>query len=100
MTILKNFNINAPRAGSTAKACTEISTPERTKKVPSKLNEKTHTAKKTVQVLQALRFSVIANEWISAVPANQGRKAAFTVDDVVQKLDALFRHLKFPDSAN
>ena len=26
--------------------------------------------------------------------------ALITVDDVVQKLDALFRHLKFPDSAN
>ncbi|MNC28899.1 hypothetical protein D3C76_1070770 [compost metagenome] len=29
-----------PRLGSTAKACTEVSTPERTTKVPSRLSEK------------------------------------------------------------
>src|ERR1043166_4241213 len=32
--------MKAPRAGSTAKACTEVSTPERTRKVPISDSEK------------------------------------------------------------
>src|SRR5690554_5349254 len=58
----KNTKINTPRSGSAAKACTEVSTPERTKKVPSKLREKAAIANNTVQFLKTPRFSVTANE--------------------------------------
>ena len=36
----KNMRINKPLVGSVANACTDVRTPERTKKVPNKLNEK------------------------------------------------------------
>jgi hypothetical protein len=67
-----------PRAGSVAKACTEVSTPERTRKVPSRLSEKAAIASSTVQALKAPRFSATASECISAVPASQGMKEAFS----------------------
>jgi hypothetical protein len=70
--------MNRPRAGSEAKACTEVSTPERTRKVPSRLSEKAKIASSTVQLLNRPRFSVAAREWISAVPASQGMKDAFS----------------------
>ena len=55
------------------------STPERTRKVPSRESEKAISANSTVQALKAPRFSVTAREWISAVPASQGMKEAFSV---------------------
>ncbi len=51
-----------PRAGSEANACTEVSTPERTRKVPSRLREKAAMASSTVQLLNTPRFSVTARE--------------------------------------
>ena len=39
-----------PRFGSTANACTEVSTPERTRKVPSRLSAKATIASSTVQL--------------------------------------------------
>ena len=70
--------MNRPRAGSVAKAWTEVRTPERTRKVPSRLSEKAKIASSTVQLLKRPRFSVAARECISAVPANQGMKDAFS----------------------
>src|SRR5438093_11539151 len=61
-----------PRRGSTAKACTEVSTPERTRKVPSSESPKAMSASSTVQLLKPPRFSVTASEWISTVPTSQG----------------------------
>ena len=71
--------MKTPRAGSVAKACTEVSTPERTRKVPSSDSEKAMIASSTVQVLNAPRFSVTASEWISAVPTSQGMNEAFSI---------------------
>ena len=42
-----------PRFGSVAKACTEVSTPERTRKVPSRDSENALIASSTVQFLKA-----------------------------------------------
>ncbi|EWS64384.1 hypothetical protein Y695_02367 [Hydrogenophaga sp. T4] len=70
--------MNRPRVGSVAKACTDDSTPERTRKVPSSDNEKQTMASSTVQDLKLPRFSVTASEWISAVPTSQGMKDAFS----------------------
>ena len=67
-----------PRAGSTANAWTEVSTPERTMNAPSRLSENAATASSAVQLLKAPRFSVTASEWTSAVPASQGMNEAFS----------------------
>ncbi len=67
-----------PRVGSVAKACTEVSTPERTRKVPSSDSEKAIMASNTVQILSASRFSITSAECRSAVPASQGMKEAFS----------------------
>ncbi len=74
----RNPRTNIPLSGSVANACTEVKTPERTKNVPSKLSENVKIANKTVQLLKPPRFSVTASECISAVPANQGIKEAFS----------------------
>ncbi len=62
ITITRNAKINIPRLGSVANACTEVSTPERTKNVPSKLSENAHIASNTVHALKLPRFSVTAKE--------------------------------------
>ena len=67
-----------PRAGSVAKACTEVSTPERTRNVPSSDSEKAMIASSTVQILKPPRFSVTASECTSAVPTSHGMKEAFS----------------------
>ena len=67
-----------PRFGSTANACTEVSTPERTRKVPSRLSAKATIASSTVQLRNAPRFSVTASEWMSAVPTIHGMNDAFS----------------------
>ena len=77
-TTLRKARIKVPRSGSLAKACTEVSTPERTRKVPSRLSEKAMMASNTVQARNMLRFSVTAREWIRAVPASQGNNEAFS----------------------
>ena len=63
-----------PRAGSTAKACTEVSTPERTRKVPSSDSEKVTIASRIVQLFSASRFSTTIAECSSAVPTSHGMK--------------------------
>ena len=70
--------MKTPRAGSTAKACTEDRTPERTRKVPMRLSEKVTMASSTVQTLRASRFSITTAECNSAVPASHGIKEAFS----------------------
>ena len=70
--------MNTPRVGSLAKACTEVNTPDRTRKVPSSDSENAMIASSTVHDLKAPRFSVTASEWIKAVPASQGMKDAFS----------------------
>ncbi len=73
-----SIRMNRPRAGSDAKACTETSTPERTRNVPSRLRLKAAIAKRMVQLLNRPRFSVTARECISAVPTSQGMNEAFS----------------------
>ena len=70
--------MNTPRRGSVANACTEVSTPERTRKVPSSESENAKIASSTVQLLKVPRFSVTASECISAVPTSQGMNEAFS----------------------
>ncbi len=67
-----------PRAGSVAKAWTEVSTPERTRKVPSRLRLNAEIASNSVQPLNEPRRSVTIRECISAVPASQGMNDAFS----------------------
>ena len=67
-----------PRRGSTAKACTELSTPERTRKVPTSDNENVTIASRMVQLFSVSRFSTTMAEWISAVPDSQGISEAFS----------------------
>ncbi len=51
-----------PRAGSTAKECTDVSTPDRTRKVPIKLSAKVMIASRIVQTFSASRFSITTAE--------------------------------------
>ncbi len=67
-----------PRSGSLAKACTEVSTPERTRKVPIRDSEKARMASRMVQTLRASRFSITTAECNSAVPAIHGISEAFS----------------------
>ena len=78
MKSANSARMNMPRVGSTAKACTEVSTPDRTRKVPSRLSAKATIASSTVQLRKAPRFSVTASEWSSAVPTSHGMKEAFS----------------------
>src|SRR5262245_28013238 len=71
-TTPRNARMKRPRFGSTANACTDVSTPERTMNAPSSDNENAPSASSTVQLLNAPRFSVTANEWIKAVPISHG----------------------------
>ena len=70
--------MNTPRAGSVAKACTEVMTPERTMKVPTRLRLKAAMANSSVQLRKVPRSSVTISECISAVPTSQGMKEAFS----------------------
>ena len=70
--------ITEPRRGSTAKACTDVSTPERTRNVPSSDSENVRMASRMVQIFSASRFSITTAECSSAVPASQGMNEAFS----------------------
>src|SRR5699024_10757572 len=61
-TMARKTKIKVPRAGSFAKACTEESTRERTKKVHSKISENVRIASNTVQARNKFRFSATASE--------------------------------------
>ncbi len=67
-----------PRRGSEANACTLVSTPERTRKVPSSDSENAKIDSSSVQARNEPRFSVTACEWINAVPTSQGMNEAFS----------------------
>ena len=67
-----------PRFGSMAKAWTEVSTPDRTRKAPSMEKLKAQRARKTVQAGSAPRFSVTIAECSKAVAASQGIRLAFS----------------------
>ena len=67
-----------PRSGSTAKACTDVSTPDLTRNAPKRLRENAKMASNTVQLLNTPRFSVAANECTNAVPTSQGINDAFS----------------------
>src|SRR3982074_1582393 len=75
---IRKTRMKIPRVGSAAKECTETSTPERTRKVPSRLSENASTASNRVQLLNSPRLSVTASEWMSAVPTSQGMNEAFS----------------------
>ncbi len=77
--------MKTPRAGSAAKVWTEVSTPERTRKVPSRLSEKAMIANRMVQLFSPLRFSVTIAECNSAVPASHGMNEAFSTGSQNQK---------------
>src|SRR3546814_953830 len=77
-TTARNVRMKMPRAGSVANACTDTSTPERTRKVPSNDNANARIASSTVQALSWPRFSVTASEWINAVPTSHGMNEAFS----------------------
>ena len=62
ITINKNMRMNNPLVGSVAKAWTEVKTPDRTRNVPSKLNENPPIASRTVHCLNAPRFSLTLKE--------------------------------------
>ena len=85
MAITSSPSTNRPRPGSVAKACTEVRTPERTRKVPSRLSEKATIASSTVQAFSASRFSATTAECSRAVPASQGRNDAFSTGSQNQK---------------
>ena len=70
--------MNTPRAGSVAKAWTELSTPERTMKVPRSDSENARMASRAVHIFMAPRFSVTDSECINAVASSQGMKEAFS----------------------
>ena len=70
--------MNTPRVGSVAKLWTDVSTPERTRNVPSSDSEKARIESRMVQSFSALRFSITTAECSSAVPTSQGMKEAFS----------------------
>ena len=77
--------MNTPRVGSLAKVCTEVSTPERTRKVPISDSENVRMARRMVQTFSALRFSITTAECSSAVPASHGISEAFSTGSQNQK---------------
>src|ERR1044072_5350500 len=74
-----------PRVGSLAKACTEVMTPDRTKKVPIKDMENPAMANSKVQVRKAPLFSVANAECSSAVAISHGISEAFYTGSQPQK---------------
>ena len=69
------------KAGPTsdwAKACTELSTPERTMKVPRMDRPKVTMISTMFQTFIMLRFSCRITEWRKAVPVSQGIREAFS----------------------
>src|ERR1019366_301284 len=72
------IRMKLPRNGSTANACTELSTPERTRNVPTSDSEKVMIASRMVQLFSVSRRSTTMAEWISAVPTSHGIKDAFS----------------------
>ena len=70
--------MKVPRSGSTAKACTLVRIPERTRNVPTMLIEKATTPSMIVQARKASRLARTLAEWSKAVAASQGMSEAFS----------------------
>ena len=85
MNSTRMARMKTPRVGSLAKECTEVSTPERTRKVPISDSEKVRIASRMVQTFSALRFSITTAECNSAVPASHGISEAFSTGSQNQK---------------
>ena len=77
--------MKTPRAGSFAKACTEVRMPERTRKVPSRLSENASSARNTVHAFIASRRSQTMALCSSAAPASHGSSEAFSTGSQNQK---------------
>src|SRR6185437_11357407 len=77
-TTARKPRMNTPRLGSAANECTEVSTPERTRNVPSSDNENAKIASSKVHARSPPRLSVTACAWINAVPTSHGMKLAFS----------------------
>ena len=77
--------IKTPRSGSLAKACTDDSTPERTRNVPIRLSEKAAMARSNVQLRNAPVRSVASAECSSAVATSHGMSDAFSTGSQNQK---------------
>ena len=73
-----------PPPGSTAKACTDDSTPERTRKVPRSDSENVEMTRKMFQACSIFRRSCTAIEWTSAVPSSHGMNEAFSTGSQAQ----------------
>src|SRR5207302_5196300 len=78
ITTVRKARMKMPRLGSVANACTDVSTPERTRNVPMSDSENAQIASSTVHALKVPRFSVTASEWMSAVPTSHGMNDAFS----------------------
>src|SRR3569833_46639 len=74
----RNIRMKIPLVGSAANEWTDTRTPERTRNVPSRLNENARMDSNRVQLLNRPRLSVTAREWISAVPTSHGMNEAFS----------------------
>ena len=61
-----------------AKACTELTRPERVRLVPRIVSMKVMKMSQTFQAFIMPRFSCIMTECRKAVPVSQGRKLAFS----------------------
>ena len=70
--------MNTPRAGSLAKLCTDVSSPDRTIKVPTRDSENAMMASKMVQLFSCPVFSTTRLECSKAVAASQGISEAFS----------------------
>ena len=70
--------MKTPRSGSTANACTDVSTPERTRNVPSSDSPKVRMASRIVQLFSVSRFSTTIAECRRAVPVSHGMNEAFS----------------------
>src|SRR3546814_9543246 len=77
-TTANNIKMNTPRRGSVAKVCTDVNTPDRTRKAPRNESENVLMASSTVQFLKLSRFSVTARESINAVPTSHGINEEFS----------------------
>src|SRR3972149_4539639 len=64
--------------GDCAKACTELSTPLRVRKVPKRQRKKVPKISTMFQTFIMPRFSCIITECRKAVPVSQGRSEAFS----------------------
>jgi len=67
-----------PLSGSTAKACTLVNMPDRTRNVPIIDIEKATTASISVQARNPSRVASTVTEWSKAVAASQGISEAFS----------------------